>query len=342
APPAPGQPTHGTALVIGGTGFIGQALVTQLATSGYRVKVLARDPRKCADAFQPLDVEVVKGDFADAAALRSALPGVDYVYHLARGTGETWADYRKTDVEPTQRLAEICLEFPLQRLIYTSSIAIYDAGDANDVITETTPPSPGMSRVAPYTRSKVENERRLLQLHHQKGLPVVIVRPGVVLGMGSNPYHWGIAGWPYTSVCQLWGDGNNPLPIVLADDVAAALVKVLAVAGIEGESFNLAGPPCITANDYLDAFEQAGQLTIRRVETKLVPAYLVALVKWGIKVAGQDPKAAFPSLADIRGRRLAARFDCTKAETILGWQPSRDRAHLIQAGIYDPVKAYLR
>jgi nucleoside-diphosphate-sugar epimerase/predicted dehydrogenase len=330
------------ALVLGGTGFIGQALVNQLGETGYQVKVLARDPRKCPDSFSALGVEVVKGDFTDEASLREALEGVDYVYHLARGSGDTWTEYLKTDVEPTERFADLCLEYNVKRFIYTSSIAIYDAGSPAKVITEATKPSKGMSRVAPYTRSKVENERRLLQKYRDKGLPIVIFRPGVVLGTGSNPYHWGISGWPYSSVSQLWGDGNNPLPIVLVDDVASALVKAIQVDGIEGESFNLASPPCLTANDYLDEFEAAADLKVKRVQTSTLPAYLLALAKWTIKVAGKDPNAAFPSIADIRGRSLASRFDCSKAEKALHWEPVRDRELLVKAGIYEPVAAFFK
>jgi len=56
----------------------------------------------------------------------------------------------------------------------------------------------------------------------------------------GNPFHWGIAAWPYSSVCGLWGDGNNQLPIVLTDDVAA---RAIDVPGIEGQSYNLASAP---------------------------------------------------------------------------------------------------
>jgi len=90
-------------------------------------------------------------------------------------------------------------------------------------------------RVSPYTRSKVENERLLLELHRSQGLPVVLFRPGIVLGHGKS-FHWGIAAWPYSSVCGLWGDGNNQLPIVLTDDVADAMARAIDVPGIEGAS----------------------------------------------------------------------------------------------------------
>src|SRR5262249_50747991 len=155
-------------------------------------------------------------------------------------------------VEPTRALAELCLQHEVARFIYTSSIALYYAGRGASTITEDTNVAPVGD---PYARSKVENERNLVELHHKKGLPLLIFRPGIVLGRGGSPLHWGIAGWPYPSVARLWGDGNNKLPIVLLEDCADAMVRALGVPNIEGRSYNLVGPPLITANEYLDELE---------------------------------------------------------------------------------------
>jgi nucleoside-diphosphate-sugar epimerase len=331
-----------TVLVIGGTGFIGQALVRRLREAGHGVRLLTRNPNGCPAALKALQVELVRGDFTDAAAVDQALEGIEYVYHLARGTGKTWAEFLKTDVDPTTKVGELCVKHGVKRLFYTSSIAIYYAGKKAGVITEATPASRSMARVAPYTRSKVENEARLLHLHKTQGLPVVIFRPGVVLGSGGNPYHWGIAAWPYHSVCNLWGNGHNPLPIVLVEDVADALVRALPQPGLEGESFNLASRPYLSSHDYLDAFERQAGVQIKRVPVSPRRFYVTSLGKWAIKKVGRDPEAAFPSYEDCDGRSLAAVFDCTKAEQTLGWTPSRDRDLIISEGIHIPVKEYFQ
>jgi nucleoside-diphosphate-sugar epimerase len=261
--------------------------------------------------------------------------------HLARGQGTTWDDYQKTDVEPTRQVAELCLKHHVKRLVYTSSIAIYNAGHAKTVITEQTPADPGMMRVAPYTRSKVENETQLLKLYETQGLPVVITRPGVVLGSGGNPYHWGIAAWNYTSVCNLWGNGDNPLPIVLVDDVADAIVRAMTQPHIDGQTYNLASHASISANQYIDAIEHQAHVKIRRVPLSAKRMFTMSLLKWGMKKVGRDRAAAFPSYADCAGRSLAARFDCSKAERELGWSPVTDRALLIEEGIQRPVKEWM-
>ena len=329
-----------TVLVIGGTGFIGKALVARLRKDGHGVRILCRDPNNCPVELHGLGVELVKGDFTDLQAVDASLEGIDYVYHLARGSGETWVDYLKSDVEPTRKVGELCLKHGVKRLFYASSIAIYYAGKNASTITEETKPNNGMIRVAPYTRSKVENERSLLQLQQEQKLPLVIFRPGVVLGRGGNPYHWGIAAWPYNSVCCLWGDGNNPLPIVLVDDVADAMVRAIDVPGIEGESFNLTSAPCITTNDYLDEFESKAGLQLRRVPTAAWRSYGESLIKWVIKKIGRDPNVAFPSYADWEGRSFAAVFDSSKAEKQLGWSPVKDRETIIREAIHVPVDEF--
>ncbi len=329
-----------TVLVIGGTGFIGRALVRQLCAAGYGVRLLNRDPNSCPADLRGLGVELVKGDFTDTNSLPAALEGIEYVYHLARGYGKTWPEYLQYDVEPTQKLAELCLQHNVKRFFYASSIAIYYAGQGAGTITEATPPHPGVLRTAPYARSKAENEKRLLDLYRQKGLPAVIFRPGIVLGSGGDPAHWGIAAWPYSSVCRLWGDGNNRLPIVLVEDVADAMVRALTVPGIEGESYNLTSAPCITANEYLDQFEQQAGLKLQRVPVTGQKEYIEALMKWVIKSIGRDPNAAFPSYADCEGRGFAATFDASKAEQQLGWSPVQDRERLIQEGIHVPVQEF--
>ena len=73
-----------------------------------------------------------------------------------------------------------------------------------------------------------------MELHREQGLPVVIFRPGIVIGRGGSPLHWGIGMWSFDAVCQVWGEGRNPLPLVLVQDVASALVAALDVSGHRG------------------------------------------------------------------------------------------------------------
>ena len=103
-----------------------------------------------------------------------------------------------------------------------------------------------------------------MDLHREERLPVVIFRPGIVIGRGSSPLHWGVGMWSWDAVCQLWGRGRTPLPLVLVEDVAAALVAALEIPGIEGETFNLIADSGITARQYIGALERVRRRRIPR------------------------------------------------------------------------------
>lgn len=340
---SPNKPkTPATVLVIGGTGFIGKGLVRKLVEAGKAVRVMSRNPSNLPAELSALGVEAVRGDFTDDAAVRGALAGITHVFHLARGFGDTWPEYLEGDVKPTLQLAKTCQAAGVERFIYASSIAIYDAGKVGQPIREETAPVESMLRANPYARSKVENERNLMELHETSGFPVVIVRPGIVLGPGGNPLHWGIAAWPHETVCRLYGDGNNPLPIVLVDDCADAMVATMDAEGIVGNSLNLCGPAVITANDYIDEIEKRAGVRLTRVPRPSQQAFAGAIVKWAVKAAGGDKTALRPSYADWRGRTFASPFDCTKAESKLDWHPTRDREQVVAQGIHVPVDEFFR
>ena len=70
------------ALVTGGTGFVGGALVRALVASGAQVRVLAR-PTSQTEALENLGVEIVRGDILIRTSIEAALAGCDTLFHAA-------------------------------------------------------------------------------------------------------------------------------------------------------------------------------------------------------------------------------------------------------------------
>ncbi len=141
-----------------------------------------------------------------------------------------------------------------------------------------------------------------MELHRKQGLPVAIFRPGIVIGRGGSPLHWGIGMWSFDAVCQLWGQGRSPLPLVLVEDVASALVAALNAPGIEGESFNLVAKSQLTARDYLTALEVCTGVEFQKIPTPLWKFYLIDVVKWLVKRAIRHPDRRRPSYRDWESR----------------------------------------
>ena len=175
---------------------------------------------------------------------------MEFVYHLAHAPAKTWQEYQDYDVTPTRLIAEVCLEAKVKRLVYTGTIASYYTGTGSGTISEDTPLDPHISRRDYYSRAKAASENLLEEMHRNRELPLVIFRPGIVIGRGGNPFHWGVGRFTQ-NVCEAWGNGRHNLPFVLVTDVADALIRGIQVPGIEGCSFNLIDLPLLSGRQYL-------------------------------------------------------------------------------------------
>lgn len=171
-----------TALVTGGTGFVGSAVVLRLLQRGEAVRCLARpggDRRNLAG----LEVEIAEGDLLDPASLARAAKGCRWVFHVA-------ADYRlwvsetgpmmRANVEGSRALVRAAAEAGAERIVYTSSVATLGLpADGSPGDEET--PSALADMIGPYKRSKFLAEEAVRELVGQ-GAPVVIVNPSTPVG----------------------------------------------------------------------------------------------------------------------------------------------------------------
>ena len=328
-------------LVLGGTGFIGRELVRQLRAAGHPLRLLVRSAAKLPRELRSGPIDVLEGDVADDDGLRRAMAGIECVYHLARANVRTWPDYQRHEIDVTRRAAEAALIAGVRRFIYTGTINSYYAGSGAGTISERTPLDPRIDSRNLYARAKAESERLLQGMHRERGLPLVILRPGIVIGRGGSPFHWGVAMWHHGFVCETWGAGRNALPLVLVEDVATALVAALDRPGLEGDSFNLVAAPCITAQEYLDALDRAGRMRLQRHATPIIRFYLRDLSKWVVKRLLGRADTRRPAYRDWESRTQRARFDCAHARERLGWTPIDDRDELIRHGIAEPLREAL-
>lgn len=329
-------------LVLGGTGFIGRQLIRQLLAKGHVVRAAARGSSALLDEIGSDRLQIARADMRSEADLARILDGVEYVFHLATSAAKSWSDYVEQEIEPARALARACVDRGIRRLIYTGTIDSYYAGGRAGRITEATPLDRNIKRRNVYARAKAAVEELLVDMHRTAGLPVVIVRPGIVIGEGGNPFHWGVGKWSSEGLVETWGDGDNKLPLVLVDDVASGLVKAMEVSGIEGRSFNLIDSPLLSARDYIHALEKVGGFQVEIHARPTWQFYLADLVKWPVKLAvGHPDGQRVPSYSDWESRSQKARFDCSAARQELGWRPASDPERLINEGIGGSLAGWL-
>jgi nucleoside-diphosphate-sugar epimerase len=147
--------------------------------------------------------------------------------------------------------------------------------------------------------------------------------------------------WSWNSVCQVWGEGRNPLPFVLVEDVGRALVAAMETESIEGQSFNLVADTDLTALDYLGALESHARVLFQKFPTPPWKFFAVDLMKWMVKKAVRHPDERRPSYRDWESRTQRAHYDCTKAREVLHWEPTCDRNAIICSGIKSPADEFL-
>jgi len=343
APPTPANPAPSARiLVLGGAGFIGREVVRQLTASGHAVRLLVRNAANLPADLRSPQVGLCVGDLMNRDDVERALVGIDSVLHLARSHVKSWADYQEFEIGATRQLAECALQAGVKRFVYTGTIDSHYAGQHAGTITEKTPLDPQIARRNLYARAKAASEEILLRMHRERGLPLVIVRPGIVIGRGGSPFHWGIGMWWHDSVCQVWGEGTNKLPLVLVEDVASGLIAAMEKPGIEGRSFNLVADPCLSAQEYLDELDRAGQMRIQRHATPILRFYLLDMVKWVAKVAMRHPERRLPLYRNWESCTQRAVFDCTATKEGLDWHPASDRETMVRQGIEEPLKEAMR
>ncbi|MEO1020137.1 MAG: NAD(P)-dependent oxidoreductase, partial [Pseudomonadota bacterium] len=232
--------------------------------------------------------------------------------------------------------ARAAVDKGINRFIYTGTIASYDMSNPSTVIDELTAFPEEMEDRNVYARSKAECERQLLELYQESGLPLSIVRPGIVLGKGGPLQHWGIGRWQGAGAIKLWGSGKNILPFVLNSDVALGLVLVMKSELAIGKSYNLVGDSFLTGRDYFREIKKRLNADIDVSSGNLVGFWLMDIIKSKLKrVILRERDTTAMSLSDWKSRAHLSRFSNQKAKEDLGWQPISDREDFLMAAIDD-------
>ena len=319
---AVGAPVH--VAVLGGTGFIGTHVVRALLDAGLAVSVMARNVQNLPAVFADPRVALHQGDIRDKVAVATAIAGAPVVVNLAHGGGGGgYEAVRDAMLGGAETVARACRAAGVRRLVHVGSIAALYLGPQEAAVTGATPPDPQAETRADYARAKAECDRRLLALHAAEGLPVIILRPGLVVGEGSAPFHSGLGFRNTEQHCIGWNSGGNPLPFVLVGDVATAVLGAIRAEGIEGHCYNLVGDVRPNARTYVAALAETLRRPLRYHPQWPTWLWLEDMGKWAIKrLTGRQ--VPMPSRRDFLSRGMEATFDCTDAKRDLGWRPEAD------------------
>jgi dihydroflavonol-4-reductase len=299
-------------LVTGATGFIGSHVTRLLVERGDEVLITVR-ARSNLRPLEELDVTAMRADVRDRRAIRHAMRDVDRVFHTAGTTSLKLPRERvfALNVEGTRIVLEEALRAGVERVVYTSSVAAIGPAANGSTANERNRWDAGRHRI-PYVDAKREAEVTTIRLF-ERGLPVVIVNPALVLGAGDP-------GRSSTAFVRqflrreipMYVDGT--LNIVGVDDVARG--HLLAdERGVPGERYILGN-----RNFTLDRlFADLGRLSGVEPPPLKLPLH-VALVVAGAARPVLGRRMPLPS--EVRAASLNWAFSSAKAKRELGWRTS--------------------
>ena len=305
-------------LITGATGLVGYNIVHSLLKRGRKVRVLVRSAEK-AEKLLPKEVEVVQGDILDKNSLLHAIDGCTVIYHAA-GLPEQWFRnpdiFQKVNVTGTQNIIDACMRQNVEKLIYTSTIDVFQ-GKAGERFDETMlDPNP---KGTFYERSK-QDAFRLVVKAIEKGLPAVHVHPAGLYGPGpsSSPgFNQFIVDLKNGKVPMLLPGG---LPLVFSEDVGEG--HILA------EENGAIGDSYILSDSYYTLPDLAAivihALNMNKKTPPVMPLPVVRFIsaagEWLANITGRPP--LIPK-GQLHFMLWGASPDSAKAQKELGWNPTK-------------------
>ncbi len=253
-------------LVIGGSGFIGSAIVAKLCAQGRRVVVPTRRRDRAKHLILLPTADVVEADVNDPQALAGLMAGMDAVINLVgvlhSDTGSPYGRrFKAAHVDLPRKIGEACVAAGVPRLLHMSSLC----AEAN---------APSM-----YLRSKAAGEAAVREA--ASGVALTILRSSVVFGRDDkfiNLFAWMQRYAPFVAL----GKPDAKLQPIWVEDVAQSFVNALDEPRTFGHDYDIAGPKVYTLKQLV---EYAGSVSGHPRLVFGLPDRLAYLQAWALEFA---------------------------------------------------------
>ncbi len=295
-------------LVSGANGFVGRAVCRALLAANISVTGLVRRSDGCIEG-----VDEWVHAYPDFVNLEQAWPAslrCDAVIHVAarvhvlhEQSTNALAEFRKTNVEGTLRIAKAAAQAGVKRFVFVSSVK---------ALGEIEPGRPWREddasvAVDPYGVSKHEAEQALIALGRETGQEIVIVRPPLVYGPGVQANFLQLLHALARGIPLPLGGSQAARSMVFVDNLAHALVHCAKHPDACGKIFHVTDETCLLVPEFLRLLAQ--QLN-RPARLFNLP---VGLLRWLARLVGRE--------AQVDRLFVSLRLDTARIHTMLDWTP---------------------
>ncbi|MGQ9560885.1 MAG: NAD-dependent epimerase/dehydratase family protein [Candidatus Oleimicrobiaceae bacterium] len=304
------------AMITGAGGFIGSHLVERLAEEGAEVVAVDLHFSAMVRPGEDGTVTRVVGDFRNEQLVREALRGCQVVFHLASAHLQTHlpaSEYWDINVHGLQRLLEWSREAGVERFVHTSTVGVYGH--------IARPPATEESECRPqsiYGETKLAGERAALRYWAEHGLPVVVLRPAWVYGVGCRRTERLFRLLRKGRFVKFGPCRNLRHPVYIEDMLDAFQLAADSREAV-GQVLIIADDQALTTAELLSTFCEVLGVPEPRLQLPLLPMRAVA---WLAEVAGQvlhrEPPLSRRSLEFFTVNNA---FDISRARELLGFAP---------------------
>jgi uncharacterized protein YbjT (DUF2867 family) len=227
-------------LILGGTGFIGRRLISELSGRNIRLRLLVRNPSKVPAAIlKNRDIEIVKGDIVRGDGLKEAVHGIHTAYYLVHSMGGKSifksSEFARKDKDAAENFITAADEANIKRVIYLGGLGETGKG------------------LSVHLRSREEVAEILSSV---KPLATVL-RAAIIIGSGSASFtmlKYLVERLP-VMICPKWID--TKIQPIAVKDVLAYLTGCLLNPDTAGKKFDIGGPEVLTYREMMQQYAEA-------------------------------------------------------------------------------------
>jgi nucleoside-diphosphate-sugar epimerase len=177
--------------------------------------------------------------------------------------------------------------------VYCSSFSVYGVAmlPRGAVVDERTPMEPHPEKRDVYAHTKHRQEELIWQYHREKGVPLVVLRPGVIYGPGGGAPMSSRVGINLFGLFLHLGR-RNVLPLTYVDNCAEAFVCAAKNSQFNGEIYNVVDDDLIDAREFLNRYRNE----VKKLPYITVPFAATRLMSWAVEKYHDYSRGQLPAI----------------------------------------------